>query len=510
MGIGGSNMSNGTGFADGFPSLQSGSWSALMKSAVAETSSNDVGLHEERSGLSYQNTEVPARNLQPSANEDTTKQQTMWNSGSTPLPNDANFNNGYQGFTGLQQSGQRFSYEHSERPQRNSSHRSIQQSSEEGSKWLSHNPLKKPLTEGIQIYGNAVNSLDTEMNAKSVSGSWPNQQKVSSLNSGQQQNKPNGHNVGEAITASRDALSVHHRNENDLHHLQGHRGGHLWKADSGLDSSIGLERAMFSREDSSLNNLAATPYSSSARSSQETTQFFPNSHHFSNWKHTDSSLKSKATADSGKFQHHHNKGPQVLESIETSAEDPVKVHGTEKCDRIENSSDSRGSNLCQHTTTGDIREGNWSDGVESQNFPEGKEKSSGHSGRRTRGIELASHSQAMSQQDIQRNKNGVDDTPSRRTFPGFAPNTSAPFDRSVSIREPKKAAQSSQNMLELLHNVDESQEHGNSDESVGPLRQNQYSCQGFSLQHEFVRDGDETVAELMDLGKQLIGRYDIY
>lgn len=513
MGIGGSNMLNGTGFADGFPSLQSGSWSALMQSAVAETSSNDVGLHEEWSGLSSQNTEVPARNLQPSANEDTSKQQTIWNSGSTPLPNDANVNNGYQGFTGLQQSGQRFSYEHSERPQRNSSHRSIQQSSEEGSKWLSHNPLQKPLTEGIQIYGNAANSLDAEMNAKSVSGSWPNQQKVSSLNAGQQQNKPNGHNVGEAITASH-ALSIHHRNENDLQHLQGHRGGHLWKADSGLDSSIGLEHAVFSREDSSLNNLAAMPYSSTARSSQETTQLFPNSHHFSNWKHTDSSLKSKATADSGKFQHHHNKGPQVLESsIENSAEDAVKMHETEKCDRKENSSDSRGSNLCQHTTTGDIREGNRSDGVESQNFPGGKEKSSGHSGRRTRGIELASHSQAMSQQvprasygpnqgyfghskifghfpktssemekDVQRNINGVDDTPSRRSFPGFAPNASAPFDRSVSIHEPKKAAQSSQNMLELLHKVDESQERGNSDGSVGPLRQNQSSSQGFSLQ----------------------------
>ncbi|KAI8543223.1 hypothetical protein RHMOL_Rhmol08G0200600 [Rhododendron molle] len=506
MGLGGSNLLNGTGFSDGFPSLQSGSWSALMQSAVAETSSNDIGLHEEWSGLSSHNTNV-----------------------STSLPNDANVNNRYQGFPGLQQSGQRFSYEHSERLQRNSTHRSIQQSSEEGSKLLSRGPLQKPLAEGIQIYGNAAHSVDAETNAKNVSGSWPNQQKVSSFNSGRQQSKPNGHNVGEAVTASRDALSIQHENENKLQHLQSSdRGGHFWKADSVPDSSIGFEHAVFSREDSSLNNLAAIAYSSTARSSQENTQ------DFSYWKHADSSLKSKGTVESGKFHHHHNKGPQVLElSIKNSDKDSVKMHETEKCDRKENSSDSRGSNICQHTTTGDVREGNWSDGIESQNFPGGKEKSSGQAGRRTPGhrkfqhhplgnvdedvepscgMEHATHSQTMSQQipsascgpnqgyfghsnffghfpktssemekDIQRNKNWADDTPSRRTLPGFAP-SSAPFDRSVRIHEQNKATQSSQNMLELLHKVDESQEHGSSDGSVGPLRQNQSSSQGFSLQ----------------------------
>ncbi|CAA0830013.1 dentin sialophosphoprotein-related [Striga hermonthica] len=39
------------------PSMQSGSWSALMQSAVAETSSSDAGVQEEWSGLSFQNPE---------------------------------------------------------------------------------------------------------------------------------------------------------------------------------------------------------------------------------------------------------------------------------------------------------------------------------------------------------------------------------------------------------------------------------------------------------------------
>lgn len=138
-------------------------------------------------------------------------------------------------------------------------------------------------------------------------------------------------------------------------------------------------------------------------------------------KHADSSLKSKGTEESGKFHHHHhNKGPQVLElSIKNSDKDSVKMHETEKCDRKENSSDSRSSNICQHTTTGDVREGNWSDGIESQNFAGGKEKSSGQAGRRTSGhrkfqhhplgnvdedvepscgMEHATHSQTLSQQ----------------------------------------------------------------------------------------------------------------
>ncbi|KAG6418196.1 hypothetical protein SASPL_120396 [Salvia splendens] len=42
---------------DGSPSIQSGSWSALMQSALEETSGNDPGVQEEWSGLSSQNPE---------------------------------------------------------------------------------------------------------------------------------------------------------------------------------------------------------------------------------------------------------------------------------------------------------------------------------------------------------------------------------------------------------------------------------------------------------------------
>jgi hypothetical protein len=46
MSLTGNLMSSSSDLFDGCPSLQSGSWSALMQSAVAETSSDDAGVHE--------------------------------------------------------------------------------------------------------------------------------------------------------------------------------------------------------------------------------------------------------------------------------------------------------------------------------------------------------------------------------------------------------------------------------------------------------------------------------
>lgn len=52
-------------FADALPSIQTGGWSALMQSAVTETSSSDTVVQEEWSELSFQNPE-PSSDNQPS------------------------------------------------------------------------------------------------------------------------------------------------------------------------------------------------------------------------------------------------------------------------------------------------------------------------------------------------------------------------------------------------------------------------------------------------------------
>ncbi|XP_073288830.1 uncharacterized protein [Primulina huaijiensis] len=64
-------------YIDRFPTIQSGSWSALMQSAVAETSSGDGGLQEEWSGLNFQNSELLTDN-QTSNYIGIVKQNSNW------------------------------------------------------------------------------------------------------------------------------------------------------------------------------------------------------------------------------------------------------------------------------------------------------------------------------------------------------------------------------------------------------------------------------------------------
>ncbi|XP_047948340.1 uncharacterized protein LOC125194258 isoform X1 [Salvia hispanica] len=62
---------------DGLPSIQSGSWSALMQSALEETSGNDPGVQEEWSGLSFQNPE-PSNDNQHMKSNDSKRLQNSW------------------------------------------------------------------------------------------------------------------------------------------------------------------------------------------------------------------------------------------------------------------------------------------------------------------------------------------------------------------------------------------------------------------------------------------------
>ncbi|KAD4888002.1 hypothetical protein E3N88_20075 [Mikania micrantha] len=61
----------------GFPSVQSGSWSALMQSALEETSSTDTGVQEEWSGLSFQNPDLSNDNQHSNLMENG-KNSTLW------------------------------------------------------------------------------------------------------------------------------------------------------------------------------------------------------------------------------------------------------------------------------------------------------------------------------------------------------------------------------------------------------------------------------------------------
>nr|XP_043616730.1 uncharacterized protein LOC122588640 [Erigeron canadensis] len=63
------SMFDDTDNSQALPSLQSGTWSALMQSALEETSSTDTGVQEEWSGLSFQNPELSNDNQPPNIME---------------------------------------------------------------------------------------------------------------------------------------------------------------------------------------------------------------------------------------------------------------------------------------------------------------------------------------------------------------------------------------------------------------------------------------------------------
>ncbi|XP_038700046.1 uncharacterized protein LOC119997238 isoform X2 [Tripterygium wilfordii] len=163
-----------------FPSIQSGSWSALMQSAVAESSSSDTGPQEEWSGLTFQNTEQSNDNLLPNF-MDSEKQQTGWvdsnlqntsfNSKPFPMFNDGNINSSFPGF---QQAAVQFSVEGREGVRQDSSHEAIEYC----------NPQQKsPIEENqrVQSFMHLDNTLAGQMYMHSESNAQ-NQRIVSQNN----------------------------------------------------------------------------------------------------------------------------------------------------------------------------------------------------------------------------------------------------------------------------------------------------------------------------------------
>ncbi|KAK9748128.1 hypothetical protein RND81_02G037800 [Saponaria officinalis] len=130
---------DGADLFNGFPSMQSGTWSALMQSAVAETSSSDVGTQEEWSGLESQHNNSQVRNQHLQTSQDNDKQQPVWVDSSQRAA-----------------LGSRIT------------------SNEEGRRWLDSN-LPKPHTEGKRALENPNSPRDLP---KIDTGFWGHQQSI--------------------------------------------------------------------------------------------------------------------------------------------------------------------------------------------------------------------------------------------------------------------------------------------------------------------------------------------
>ncbi|XWS51209.1 hypothetical protein CRYUN_Cryun12cG0157200 [Craigia yunnanensis] len=400
---------DGTDSFGAFPSLQSGSWSALMLSAVAETSSNDLGVQEEWSGLGVQNSEPSSGNMPSPIVNDGSKRQSAWadnnlqtastlNSKPFPMSTDANINLDFCSVPGVQQSGVQIANEQTGRMHNDSSQRFVQQLTEERGKWLDCSPLQKPVAESAQLFGNVAHSPDVQVSAKSISG---HQQDIAIYNPcGQSHNKPNGWSFIEsasrrvgAISKSQDIESSLQPSQNSDHRgaLYGERGHGsglgLRVPDANIESgnvNSGLGSPQVNREGSDLDNVAAITDSRTTRVTKESSQQLPNSHNLNLWKSIDSKVNSGLSRVQAKYQQNQDKSPQTFDSSGNNCLNK----GVSEANMLENpnikeiSNDSFHPNLSHHTSTGGMRDNVWLD----VNDPwGGKQKSSVHISRKPSG-----------------------------------------------------------------------------------------------------------------------------
>ncbi|GAB4860864.1 hypothetical protein Ancab_036024 [Ancistrocladus abbreviatus] len=511
-GIEGHNVLDGA-----FPSLQSGSWSALMQSAVAESSSNDLGLQGEWGGVGLQKSISVMGNQQPSIFHDSGKQEAASLDSSQaatlnyrPFPNDAGFVANYHTSLGIQQS-------FSDQPRRSLQTRSSQQS-EEGRKWLGHSQSQMP-AEGSQVPENAHSSA--ELNSRGIAGLWSHQQNRS-LHGSQPSNGPNGLNFIESVpqngeTTSRKQDNLHGRDCGEDSSTNMGQGGVTSRLDSFCNPNVQMGSPKSNAKDE-----AALHNSSNIKVDQEPSQKPSENHQFNFWRSVGSSMKSGNDA-SKKSQQQLSKGHHLLEpSVNSFDRGAGELHAAGTADKNENSGDSHGSDLSHHVPSGGLRESVWSDSGETRGLSRGTQKSSCDVGRKmpaprkfqyhpmgdldmdvepAYGAKHSMQSQAMNHplsggftshegqlrflhpiannsldsEGLVSNIHGDINMPygvsPSSIRPGYGSGASAFHDKSAGFPASHKPVPSSQNMLELLHKVDQSKEQN----SMGQFNPNRLS-----------------------------------
>ncbi|XP_022728634.1 uncharacterized protein LOC111284150 isoform X2 [Durio zibethinus] len=384
-----------------FPSLQSGSWSALMQSAVAETSGNDIGVQEEWSGLGVQNSEPPSGNMSASNVNDGSKQQSAWADNNLqnaltlksipfPMSTDTNINLDFCSVPGVQQSGVQAANEQTGRMHNDASQIFVQQLTEERSKWLDRSPLQKPVGESAQLVGRVAHSPDVQVSAKSISG----HQGIATYDPLRQpHNKPNGWNFIESASHSSGAISKSQDIESSLQLSQNsdHRGSMYEERGhgSGLDYPVpdaniesgngnsGLGSPQVNREGSGLDNVAAIIDSKTTRVTKESSQQLPNHHNLTLWKSINSKVNSGLSRVPAKYHQNRDKSPQTFDSSGNNCLEKgvSEANLLESPNVKDTSNDSFRSNLSHHTSTSGIRDNVWLDANDPRG---GKQKSFVH------------------------------------------------------------------------------------------------------------------------------------
>ncbi|KAL9255726.1 hypothetical protein AKJ16_DCAP05136 [Drosera capensis] len=432
-----------------FPSLQSGTWSALMQSAVAESDSSTIPPQEGWNGVGVHNSGSLATNVQNSFSQNTARHQVAWtddsqaalrsksvadnasmahNTGSTSLPSFLN-----------------------QRPSQQA--RSSQQTSQEGRNWLDNRVQSHG--EGRQVE-NIYSSA--ELNSKGPTG-----------HSGHQPNMP-----------SQDHDSAINTNV-------GHTGPFLTH-DSASNANVGFSGPKYNRNDEAANHNLSI-----AKVNQDTGQLVSENHSYNFWR----TVNSTQPENNESKNHQSVQSPQVLDSsLNSSVRGGSEIRETGNTDRRENFHDSHSFNVSHHSPSDSFRDNACSDISNMHVSPGQKQTSSGLGGSKGLGHrkfqyhpmgvadvdgELVNrqkhpiYSEAMphpfhegfANQERQSvfshpglgkglvPKNHVDE----RAWYGHASSTSYSYQGHATVASTsEKQTQSSQNMLELLHKVDQSDE----------------------------------------------------
>ncbi|KAL8547116.1 hypothetical protein ACS0TY_006728 [Phlomoides rotata] len=472
--------------SNGFSSVQSGSWSALMQSAVAETSSNDIAPQEEWSGLIFHNTDGSSTNQFPSVHSDNVKQVSLPNAlTSGPIP-PSNINTVNP--MGLNQLGDIFQKDSSERVPTDISQR-FGQSFEEAS----------------QIHGNASqNSLDAERNAKTISAMWTPGQSGT-------RPQPNGWSALAAVPSGGDRVlnmnetkkESQNSQSNHVRVMQG-EGVHessLWKSSSAMES--GPVRSVAGNRQTNKGILSLHDTTSSVSNSYNmgvgdgTNPFVQNNYLLNQWKNASPAAKFQGGESLGRMMDQVNEQNQG--SLNSYDREEVTRYNRENSAMKENSNDSHHSNMSRHASGG-FRDSGLSDASDSRSLPSGKQKPSNQLSSKvsvsrkfqyhpmgnldedvepTHGLNQPNQVQTSPLQNahfgqsklfgqVSRNSvekgelpkdyKGPDKEPSGG-FPGYILSAPVPLSRPFDSYT-NKASSPSQNMLELLHKVDQPRDLG--------------------------------------------------
>ncbi|XP_022948750.1 uncharacterized protein LOC111452327 [Cucurbita moschata] len=510
---GGFNMADGMDFNAGYSFLQSGSWSALMQSAVAETSSGDMGAQEGWGGLNCNNSGAPNGNQQSSDVNGSGKLQPVWvdnnlqtmnsrhssvSSAANNRPN--NYTNSANAF-GFSQPAHKPFFQQTEGFQ-NSRAQSLTPSLDGERKWIDRNLQHKSLAEGHNLSENEGNTSSVEINADNMSGSWLRQQNVSSYNS--QPCKPNGWSYIEPMFSHGGNSMKNHKTHNMSQSSQGgdHKrtlceemGSATFKqnhdsipnaTDELQHANPAVENSQVYNEGAHMINNAAVTNASSLRDDLGSRQHNPINRNVSFWKDATTSMELKESGFVEKYQHHHDKGSQMFESPGNSCLEK----GATEMHEIENSntSDTHTSSGSKQKVGGNtIRKpsltsrrfqyhpmGNLdmdmepSFGTSHATQPQAPMQQNSHG---FKGSELSHFRQSKSGTDgnsmeVEKSDMGAfGDIPSKRMLPPFGSRFSSSLDNLTGHDPRQVALPSSQNMLELLHKVDQPREHGNATHS---------------------------------------------